>query len=107
MISIASYMSTASTNNPYLNSNVIFNKNKFKNIKEAGKSNFNWDIDDDLREVNSSKEEGNEEIDILANRNDNSEDDIEFYTKLKTSHYLNNEFDQISKNFGSQVQQVI
>jgi len=75
-------------------------------MRQSGISNFDWDIDNDLVEESLSKEKS-DEIDILTDRNDNTEEDIEFYTKLKTSNYLNDDFNNISKNFGSQVQQVI
>lgn len=94
MISIASYMSTASTNNPYLNSNVIFNPNR------------NTRIDNDqIKDFDEADFDLDNETDIMTNNTDNDQDDIEFYMKLQTE-YSSNSFNDISKNFGKQVQQV-
>lgn len=97
-MSIASFMSVASTSNPYLNSNCMF-----KNLDS--KPNNNYNNNNRISEnMNLEKEELNK--DFLANENQNEQDDIEYYLKLKNS-YSNDNFNDISKNFGNQVQQVI
>jgi len=78
MISIASYMSSASlSNNPYLNSNLIFQTNTTTTAATTNKQ---------IKRMDTSKEETNDD--------DNNTNYIEQYLELNTN------FNQIKNNFG-------
>ena len=94
MISIASFMSTASTSNPYLNSNVMFNKNSSNKQMKPYNLNMN-DLDNDTNENSSTQGE--------SSNLDEDMDNLDSYLKLRTSQA---NFNSISNNFGNQIQQV-
>ena len=105
MMSIASFMSAVSTSNPYLNSNCMFKNldtkpNNNNNNNNRLSKNINLDFG-----MNPGKKLLESNSDFLADKNENEQDDIEYYLKLKNS-YSNDDFNDISKNFGNQVQQV-
>lgn len=78
MISVASFMSSASTNNPYLNSNVMFDK----------KHNDKYDSSYEDEQENSNTK-SDLEID---------EDNIEYYLRLQANQ-SKKDFDSISQHF--------
>lgn len=89
MISIASFMSSASVaNNPFVSSSSIIQNNQNSGLKDF--KGPEWDLDEDSRENNQSNPV-EDEID----------NDIDFYLGDQSSHSTDG-FNNISNNFGRQ-----